>query len=97
MTKIHLFFWEIANICIPLQSLRGIGKLAEWFKAAVLKTVEVKASGGSNPSLSAKGTKNMAPSLLERHILFSLCIAPPQAGRDVQAASAAQQIPESEG
>ena len=29
------------------------GKLAEWSIAAVLKTVDVKASGGSNPSLSA--------------------------------------------
>ena len=29
--------------------------MAEWSIAAVLKTVEVKASGGSNPSLCAKG------------------------------------------
>ena len=29
------------------------GEMAEWSIAAVLKTVEVKASGGSNPSLSA--------------------------------------------
>ncbi len=28
--------------------------MAEWFKAAVLKTVEPSGSGGSNPSLSAK-------------------------------------------
>ena len=28
--------------------------MAEWSIAAVLKTVEVRASGGSNPSLSAK-------------------------------------------
>jgi hypothetical protein len=28
--------------------------MAEWFNAAVLKTVEPKGSGGSNPSLSAK-------------------------------------------
>ena len=27
--------------------------MAEWFKAAVLKTAEVKASVGSNPTLSA--------------------------------------------
>ncbi len=27
--------------------------MAEWSKAAVLKTVEVQASGGSNPSLPA--------------------------------------------
>ena len=30
------------------------GEMAERSNAAVLKTVEVKASGGSNPSLSAK-------------------------------------------
>ena len=30
------------------------GEMVEWFKAAVLKTAEVQASGGSNPSLSAK-------------------------------------------
>ncbi len=30
-----------------------IGELAEWSKAAVLKTVEGQPSGGSNPSLSA--------------------------------------------
>ncbi len=29
------------------------GELAEWPNAAVLKTVEEKSSGGSNPSLSA--------------------------------------------
>ncbi len=30
------------------------GKMAEWSIAAVLKTVELQGSGGSNPSLSAK-------------------------------------------
>ena len=30
------------------------GEMAEWSIAAVLKTVEVQASGGSNPSLSAE-------------------------------------------
>ena len=35
------------------RKVKYVGELAEWFKAAVLKTVEVKASGGSNPSLSA--------------------------------------------
>ena len=30
------------------------GEVAEWSIAAVLKTVGVKASGGSNPSLSAE-------------------------------------------
>jgi hypothetical protein len=36
------------------------GEMAEWSIAAVLKTVEVQASGGSNPSLSAKAQENAA-------------------------------------
>ena len=59
--KVFLKFFEKVLQCssfsLPLQSLSKkvgeFGELAEWFKAAVLKTVEVKASGGSNPSLSA--------------------------------------------
>lgn len=37
-----------------------IGEVAEWSKAAVLKTVEGQLSQGSNPCLSAKfgGNKN---------------------------------------
>ena len=35
--------------------LMAIGWMAEWSKAAVLKTVEVQASGGSNPSPSVLG------------------------------------------
>ncbi len=31
----------------------NFGEVAEWLKAAVLKTVDPKGSGGSNPSLSA--------------------------------------------
>ena len=40
--------------------------MAEWSIAAVLKTVELRGSGGSNPSLSAKKKKEseMAPSFL---------------------------------
>ena len=30
------------------------GEMAEWSIAAVLKTVELRGSGGSNPSLSAE-------------------------------------------
>ena len=33
--------------------IRRIGEVAEWSNAAVLKTVDSKGSGGSNPSLSA--------------------------------------------
>ena len=31
----------------------NIGEMAEWSNAAVLKTVDLNGSGGSNPSLSA--------------------------------------------
>ena len=34
--------------------------MAEWSIAAVLKTVEVRASGGSNPSLSAESPRQRA-------------------------------------
>ena len=33
---------------------KNIGEVAEWSIAAVLKTVELRGSGGSNPSLSAE-------------------------------------------
>ena len=32
---------------------KSTGEMAEWSIAAVLKTVELRGSGGSNPSLSA--------------------------------------------
>ena len=35
----------------PIQN--NIGEMAEWSNAAVLKTVDLNGSGGSNPSLSA--------------------------------------------
>ena len=34
---------------------KTVGKMAERSNAAVLKTVDLRGSGGSNPSLSAKG------------------------------------------
>ena len=36
--------------------LETTGEMAEWSIAAVLKTVELRGSGGSNPSLSAEPT-----------------------------------------
>lgn len=36
------------------ESKFGFGEMAEWSNAAVLKTVDLNGSGGSNPSLSAK-------------------------------------------
>ena len=55
--------WKIRATFVP-------GKMAEWSIAAVLKTVELRGSGGSNPSLSAnqldyqafaKSTPNITP------------------------------------
>ena len=40
------------------------GKMAEWSIAAVLKTVELKGSGGSNPSLSATISKSMETNII---------------------------------
>ncbi len=38
--------------------LKTTGEMAEWSIAAVLKTVELRGSGGSNPSLSATNAEN---------------------------------------
>ena len=38
--------------------------MAEWSIAAVLKTVDVKASGGSNPSLSARLSNHEIPTVV---------------------------------
>ena len=37
---------------------KSTGEMAEWSIAAVLKTVELRGSGGSNPSLSAINAEN---------------------------------------
>ena len=51
------------------------GEMAEWSIAAVLKTVELRGSGGSNPSLSARKNKGVHNGLLlffmRRHRAFS--------------------------
>ena len=39
-------------LCIKVVK-KSSGEVAEWSKAAVLKTVECNSSGGSNPSFSA--------------------------------------------
>ena len=43
------------------------GEMAEWSNAAVLKTVDLHGSGGSNPSLSAKSGKES----ITKVVLFS--------------------------
>ena len=45
--------WWFRKLDVPL----SFGEVAEWSIAAVLKTVELRGSGGSNPSLSANETK----------------------------------------
>ena len=48
---------KIIRIFAPLLKrkcvAKTLGEMAEWSIAAVLKTVELRGSGGSNPSLSA--------------------------------------------
>ena len=39
---------------------KGEGEMAEWSIAAVLKTVDLRGSGGSNPSLSATRNESSA-------------------------------------
>ncbi len=41
-----------------IQKRKNIGEMAEWSNAAVLKTVDLNGSGGSNPSLSAINAEN---------------------------------------
>ena len=80
------------NVCsnqkkaLPLQShlkkecLTFLGKMAEWSIAAVLKTVDLNGSGGSNPSLSAtQKKKSICPSLLEQVDFFFCVVGMPSA------------------
>ena len=56
--QIHTFALPLREQVLPIRYylfMRGrhIGEMAEWSNAAVLKTVDLHGSGGSNPSLSA--------------------------------------------
>ena len=64
-----------------IKETNGIGEVVEWSITAVLKTVELKGSGGSNPSLSAtnaenqqiaKQTPSFTPKNVRLGVLFSL-------------------------
>ena len=80
---------------IPLHSLnRGnkSGEVVEWSITAVLKTVELRGSGGSNPSLSANKTKT-ALSLLKWLFFLFYRQTPPQAERDSASGEAATRNP----
>ena len=48
----RIFLWFNFGKCKKYTTF-ALGKMAEWSIAAVLKTVELRGSGGSNPSLSA--------------------------------------------
>ncbi len=62
--NIYKNIWQNGINVIPL----SVGEVAEWSIAAVLKTVELRGSGGSNPSLSANETKQKGVDT--RHLLF---------------------------
>ena len=49
--------------------------MAEWSNAAVLKTVDLHGSGGSNPSLSATQKEKSACSSKLGQTDFSFCVA----------------------
>ena len=49
-----------------------LGEVVEWSITAVLKTVELKGSGGSNPSLSAKEKENQRRARSKADFLFLL-------------------------
>ena len=55
-----------ASLLKKSTSKRSFGEMAEWSIAAVLKTVVLRGTGGSNPSLSARGVNRM--------IFTSFCI-----------------------
>ena len=65
--KLHLYLF-FQKLSLPLRSTSqktgvgeikfDIGEMAEWSNAAVLKTVDLNGSGGSNPSLSATNAEN---------------------------------------
>ena len=59
MKKIFIY-QNTLYLCIAFER-KSIGEMAEWSIAAVLKTVEVRASGGSNPSLSAERLSQEQP------------------------------------
>lgn len=50
------YVYDVHKVCCKL---RPIGRVAEWSKAAVLKTVSPKGDVGSNPTPSAIETKEI--------------------------------------
>ena len=61
-----------AIVFVSAKTTQSTGKMAERSNAAVLKTVDLRGSGGSNPSLSANETlENSTPNYLAA-FLFEL-------------------------
>ena len=82
--KSFLFFEYKSYLCTGLKREVDYGEMAEWSIAAVLKTVELRGSGGSNPSLSAINAENQqiekqSPSFTPKNVelgvfvLFKIC------------------------
>ena len=97
LKKSNKFAFFCSNPCVfqifvvPLQALLK-GKMAEWSIAAVLKTVDPKGFGGSNPSLSAEKdlglpSKEEPQNFLEKDRAFST----PE--REVSAATLCRLLP----
>ena len=57
-TTLGKYFIAILKILFTFAVPNGFGEVVEWSITAVLKTVELKGSGGSNPSLSAINIEN---------------------------------------
>ena len=66
--KYFVVFKIISTFAIP----SGKGEVVEWSITAVLKTVELRGSGGSNPSLSAKEKENQRRVCSSADFLFLL-------------------------
>ena len=84
---------QIRIICLYLQSCSknrptNLGEVVEWSITAVLKTVELKGSGGSNPSLSAKEKENQRRARSKADFLF-LLQRPAAGGEGCRSASGA--------
>ena len=83
---------QVSKLFVPLQSLnkrkcdqrdkiptrKHLGELAEWSNAAVLKTVDLNGSGGSNPSLSAN--KNKKWRRIHSNAIFRFYLQRPASG-----------------
>ena len=53
----NTYFFSKINLQLKIKYYFCSGEMAEWSIAAVLKTVEQRCSGGSNPSFSAEDSK----------------------------------------